>query len=318
MSSPSIEGAIPTKLISVGQLGGTKVSYALPKPISGSKPTLVLINALTASATFWKPQLSDETLSNSANLIALVPLGHGLTTTVSPAFTYWDSAFAFLQALDQLGVKKFVVAGSSQGGWIAARMALLAPDRVLGLIPICSTMDGNTPRLLELGCIDLATDLTKAVKSMKEPEANWSFPYETVQGFAELSLGPNPPEEQVKFNHALASKHYVGDAGRLKFRQIMINLLSRDSLHVRLDSITCPVLWIRGSEDKIFTEEVAKGDIELFGSSDVKFETISGGYHAPSITHAQEVNKLLEAFIKKNGGKADARALREAVGMVDI
>lgn len=35
-----------------------------------------------------------------------------------------------LQVMEALGVKKAFVLGTSQGGWITVRMALLAPDRV--------------------------------------------------------------------------------------------------------------------------------------------------------------------------------------------
>ena len=35
-----------------------------------------------------------------------------------------------LQVMEALGVKKAFVLGTSQGGWITVRMALLAPDKV--------------------------------------------------------------------------------------------------------------------------------------------------------------------------------------------
>jgi microsomal epoxide hydrolase len=35
-----------------------------------------------------------------------------------------------LQVMDKLGIEKAFALGTSQGGWIVTRMALLAPDRV--------------------------------------------------------------------------------------------------------------------------------------------------------------------------------------------
>lgn len=51
--------------------------------------------------------------------------------TKSENFTYWDTAIMNLQVLDALGIRgKIFVLGTSQGGWITVRMALLAPERV--------------------------------------------------------------------------------------------------------------------------------------------------------------------------------------------
>jgi pimeloyl-ACP methyl ester carboxylesterase len=122
--------AIPTKTVSVQHLNGSLISYAALKPITSTKPTVALIHSFATSATLFKPQFSDPTLLDAVNLIALEPFGHGNTKANRPTFTYWDSAIAFVQALDKLGVNKFFVLGASQGGFIAARMALYAPDRV--------------------------------------------------------------------------------------------------------------------------------------------------------------------------------------------
>ena len=66
------------------------------------------------------------------NLIAIELLGHGQTRAEKTEhWTYWDTAVMNLQVLDQLGVKgKVFVLGTSQGGWICVRMALLQPERV--------------------------------------------------------------------------------------------------------------------------------------------------------------------------------------------
>ena len=63
------------------------------------------------------------------NLISIELLGHGQTRTKSENFTYWDTAIMNLQVMDALGIKKAFVLGTSQGGWITVRMALLAPDK---------------------------------------------------------------------------------------------------------------------------------------------------------------------------------------------
>jgi pimeloyl-ACP methyl ester carboxylesterase len=123
---------LTTKLIRVPHLNGTSVSYHLPKPIVGSKPTLIFITSLCSTASSLVKQVTDPSLLEQANLLVFEPLGHGGTKVVGGevSWTFWDSATCFLQAMDALNVKRAFVLGVSQGGFMATRMALYAPDRV--------------------------------------------------------------------------------------------------------------------------------------------------------------------------------------------
>ena len=90
-------------------------------------PTLVMVNSFTTSVELYRPQFADEELSRRrqpARDRALRPRRH---PGAYEQFTYWDSAVANLQVLDALGIGEAFVLGTSQGGWIAARMAMLAP-----------------------------------------------------------------------------------------------------------------------------------------------------------------------------------------------
>ena len=72
----------------------------------------------------WPPRLRKHRSSD----------GHGQTSASYEQFTYWDSAIANLQVLDALGIPEAFCLGTSQGGWIAARMAILAPGTVKGKV----------------------------------------------------------------------------------------------------------------------------------------------------------------------------------------
>jgi pimeloyl-ACP methyl ester carboxylesterase len=137
MASPPPTNTLTTKTIRVSHLAGISVSYHLPKPIIGSKPTLILIPSILATASTLIKQVSDKTLLEQANLLVLEPLGHGATKVVAgeKSWTYWDSAVAFLQAMELLNVKRAFVLGVSQGGWIAVRMGLYAPEKVFETHP---------------------------------------------------------------------------------------------------------------------------------------------------------------------------------------
>jgi pimeloyl-ACP methyl ester carboxylesterase len=86
-------------------------------------------------------------------------------------------------------------------------------------------------------------------------------------------------------------------------------------------NITCPVLWLHGDADVVYTVKNAEEEIKMLeNSTDAKLVVVQGGHHYLSWTHPKEVDAALLEFVVKNskGMKTDARALREAVGMVDI
>src|SRR3954453_6132141 len=127
--------------ITVPHLGTSTIGYKLGNAYDASLPTLVMVNSFTTSVEQYRPQFADETLTTTANLLAIEPYGHGQTRASYEQFTYWDSAIADLQVLDALDIPEAFVLGTSQGGWIAARMAILAPGTVQGIV-LARHLDG--------------------------------------------------------------------------------------------------------------------------------------------------------------------------------
>jgi pimeloyl-ACP methyl ester carboxylesterase len=115
--------------INVPHLGGISAGYR-STGIDPAKPTVVLINSMCTTSSLYNDQFNSKSLTNAVNLLAIEPLGHGATSSTTEHFTYWDSAIMALQVMEAQGVKKAIVLGTSQGGWIVVRMALLAPEKV--------------------------------------------------------------------------------------------------------------------------------------------------------------------------------------------
>lgn len=117
--------------IDVPHLGGISAGYRVSGDrIDPAKPTVVLINSMCTTSALYNDQFNSRTLTDAVNLLAVEPLGHGATTSKTEHFTYWDSATMTLQVMEVLRVEKAFVLGTSAGGWIAVRMALLAPEKV--------------------------------------------------------------------------------------------------------------------------------------------------------------------------------------------
>jgi pimeloyl-ACP methyl ester carboxylesterase len=94
-----------------------------------------MVNSFLTNSNLYGSQYANENLTDNMQLIAIELLGHGETKTKNENWTYWDTAIMNLQVLEALEKRGEIkgnvfVLGTSQGGWITARMALLAPERV--------------------------------------------------------------------------------------------------------------------------------------------------------------------------------------------
>ncbi|MFF7656736.1 alpha/beta fold hydrolase [Streptomyces sp. NPDC007983] len=286
--------------VEIPHLGGSTIGYTFDKPYDPALPTLVLINSYTTSAELYRPQFADPDLGSAANLLALEPYGHGRTRSAYQHFTYWDSAIANLQALEALGIDEAFVLGTSQGGWVAARMALLAPGVVRGLITLGTSMDFESPRSRDLGCWDGIGFNTPLVDALADPVGeDWVVPDEVVDAVLDTALGGVSAEER-EFWLTTYRANYTGDAGRRRLRLSTVNLRDRDGLHGRLDDVLCPVLWLHGTEDQVYSVPNAQEEIRMFtGSPEARLEIIEGGQHFLSASHPEKVDSAAIEFLKR-------------------
>lgn len=284
--------------VSIPHLGGSVVGYTLSGQYNPDLPTLVLINSYTTSAELYRPQFANTALTSAVNLLALEPYGHGRTRAAYQHFTYWDSAVANLQVLAALGIDQAFVLGTSQGGWIAARMALLAPEVVRGIIPLGSSMDSETLQSRQLGCWDALEFCTPFIEAFADPVPDeWVVPEQFVDDTFDAALGGLSPDER-EFWLATYRTNYSGDGGRRRLLLSTINLRDRDGLHGRLHDITSPVLWLHGSEDKVYSVANAEKETHMFtGATEVRLEVIEGGHHFLSASKPAEVDSAVLEFI---------------------
>ncbi|KAF2017316.1 alpha/beta-hydrolase [Aaosphaeria arxii CBS 175.79] len=288
--------------IQVPHLGGITAAYQTAAPIDNSKPTLVLINSFTTTSDLYRDQFSNKDLASTANLLAIELLGHGQTRTAhAENWTYWDSAVMNLQVLEKLGVEKAFALGTSQGGWIAVRMALLAPEKILGVIPLGTSMDYESGISRELGCWNPLDLLGATISALSSSEATPEFV--ASDDFGDLvvnsGFGPDCPSEVREFWKSELKKNYQGDDGRKRMRMASINLRDRDGLYSRLSDVKCPVLWLQGTADSVYSVANAEKGIALFTNSpSAQLSLIEGGHHFLNASRPKEVDEHVLKFLK--------------------
>ncbi len=287
--------------IAVPHLGTSTIGYQLGEPYNASLPTLVMVNSFTTSVELYRPQFAHAELKETANLLAIELYGHGATRTSYEQFTYWDTAIANLQVLEALGIPEAFVLGTSQGGWVTARMAMLAPDTVKGIIPLGTSMDFESQRSRDLGCWDGIDFCTPSIDVLAESvDDDWVIPVEFIDAVLREGLGDDIPPDERSFWHSAHQKNYAGDAGRRRLRMCTINLRDRDGLHGRLDGVRCPVLWMQGTEDPVYSVPNAEDEIKRFVNAvDSELRVVQGGQHFLSASNPDDVNTATIEFINR-------------------
>ncbi len=115
----------------------------------GQGEPMILIHGWLCWGAYWKkiiPQVRARYHIYAPDL-----LGHGISDKpLDKNCSYGTDAQAdrVLAFMNALSIKKAYIVGHSMGGEIAAKITLMAPERVKGLVLICSAGMEETPKLL--------------------------------------------------------------------------------------------------------------------------------------------------------------------------
>ena len=238
----------------------------------GSGPVVVLLHSFLMDECMFASQVA--ALGSGFRLVTVDERGHGRTPADTP-FDYWDVARDVLALLDGLGVDRAAVAGTSQGGFVALRMALLAPDGVTALAVMGSSGAAEDPQV------------AAAYRQLAESWAANGPAEELLDTVAGICLGSTPADSWKE-----TWRSVPGD----RLLRIMTTLVERDGLLQRLGEVRCPAFVLHGSADAAYpvarAEEIAAA---IPGAEPLV--VVENGAHFLSLTHADAVNPHLQRFL---------------------
>jgi pimeloyl-ACP methyl ester carboxylesterase len=246
----------------------------------GDGPVVVALHSFLMDGEMFRPQLAE--LGGQFRFITVDERGHGGTPAGGP-FSYWDVARDVLGLLDELGIERAAVIGTSQGGFVGLRMALLAPDRVAALVL--------------LGTSAAAEDV-KSAEHYRQLRDTWvaGGPVEGLLDMvAVICLGDTPAAEWK-------AKWRGVDGAR--FAPMLDTLVGRDGLLHRLAEVRCPTLVLHGSADAAYPLCRAAEIVEGVPSAE-PLVVVDGGAHFLSLTDATAVNPHLREFLAKHAAGSD-------------
>lgn len=165
-------------------------------------------------------------------------------------------------------------------------------------------MDAESARSRDLGCWDGVAVTTHATDQWTLKVASPDFVLEDpfIDQLIDLGFGKDCPQQDRAFWLNAVKASYTGDEGRRRARMAAINLGTRDGLHPRLFDVRCPVLWMHGTADVVYSVSNAEEEIGMFvNSPDAGLVVVENGQHFLSFDKPQEVDKAVIDFVSKYG-----------------
>jgi 3-oxoadipate enol-lactonase len=249
---------------------GPKIAYV---DTGGAGVPIIFSHGLFMDHTMFAPQI--DYLSKSWRCIAWDERAHGGTDSKGH-FTYWDSAADLVALMDALGIGRAIHVGMSQGGLLGMRAAILKPERFAGIVQL-ATQAGK-----------LAEDGAEAFKVIIAEWQQKGATPDKLQFLTDLILGPGVDASYWRRYWATFSASQLDDQ--------VSALYSLDELYDRLHEVVVPVFTIHGLKDVSTpyqrAERVAR---EVPDSRGIVL--IEDGPHAVNISHADQVNSALSAFL---------------------
>src|SRR5579863_6410899 len=127
---PFLADAVGSRPMPIAEINGHPLYF---EDSGCNGPPVVWSHGFLMDHEMFAPQVS--ALAGEFRCVTWDERGFGRTPAEGP-FTYWDSAADVLALLSHLDIERAVLGGMSQGGFISLRAALLAPERVTGLVLI--------------------------------------------------------------------------------------------------------------------------------------------------------------------------------------
>lgn len=240
-------------------------------------PVLIFCHSYGMRAEMFAPQLA--AFGATHRCITWDQRAHG-ASPAQHAFTFWDSAKDLLALMDHLGIEKASVIGTSQGGFVALRAALLAPERIQAVGALGSSAD-------------VEPEATKAAyQPLKEAFLAGSLlhpPTQAIEVMAAVCFGP-------EFD-GTPWKRTWESWGRDQFRFAFDALIGRDGIIDQISEIRCPTLVMHGAKDAAYPVDTGRRIAERIAGAE--FKLVEDGHHFLSITNLDAANNGIRNLLAR-------------------
>lgn len=266
------------------------------KPKKQSIP-IVLLHGWGLNSAIWQPLIAnlptDFTDTFHVITIDLPGFGTNVNKKISPY-----SLANICQHIANTVEQPAIFLGWSLGGLVATEMALMYPDKVLGLITVASS-----PRFIEQRSEQVVEDkvLEQLIWPGIKPHVLDVFHQQlqvdakkTINGFLKLQAMGSPHVRQdikqisqLVFQHDMANKNTLDES---------LKLLETSDYRSSIIDIHQPFLRLYGSADSLVPKSVIE-QVAKLAKNNSEQHIFDGASHAPFISHLDDFTQVLTHWL---------------------
>jgi pimeloyl-ACP methyl ester carboxylesterase len=237
----------------------------------GSGPPLLLIHGLGYARWGWEPVV--EPLARSFDVILFDNRGVGESDAPPGPYTAAELADDAVQVLDEAGIERAHVVGTSLGGMVAQELALGRPERVEKLVLACTTPGGPE-----------AFPMPRRTVDLMQARA-------TLREYVENALEPDPRPELV--DRILEHRERTAQPFEPWAAQAAAG--ATFDAHDRLATLTAPTLVQHGDGDVVV--DPRNSELLVAGIPDARLSVYPGAGHLFMWQEPKRFVRELEEFL---------------------
>lgn len=258
---------------------------------AGTGPAVVFLHPTPLDRDYWRPVVKEL-----AGIRAVVPdlRGHGVSELGSglpaggfsmipdaPVLTMEQLATDVLGMMDQLSLRKAVFVGCSIGGYVMLEMWRRAPERMTGLVFVCSKPQPDGQAALTRRAEMIHRARTEGVTAL-------------FDGMAQSLIGETSRRERPEIVAEVRTRMTLTPEAEIA---VQAGLASRPDSTPTVATIRVPVLAIAGGEDV----SVSAAEMEAFRAAPggCELHVLAGAGHFAAYEQPRKVAALIAPWLRQ-------------------
>ena len=252
--------------------------------ILGEGDNLLFIHGWGVDKRIWRQQA--KFFSQYYKVITVDLPGHGQSSWEKVELDTMAQDLKFL--LQELGVDKVTIVGSSLGGLVALKLYEISPEGITRLIFV-----GAMPKFAKSADYPHGLDIERIRKLGKHLESD----YPSIINVFFRSLFTRQERQTRRFKWLQIFRR-TDEVPAQKALAEYLDILEKEDLREVLKKVHVPMQFINGREDEICTKETVAFLKELSPHS--RFDFFEQCGHFPFLSQPHEFNRILEDFLKES------------------
>ncbi|TXD98325.1 alpha/beta fold hydrolase [Psychrobacter frigidicola] len=263
------------------QINDANIYYEDSAPEDTGKPVMVFAHGL-----LWSTQMYDKQVAHFQDkyrCIAFDFRGQGQSQITKSGYdmdTLTEDTIALLTALN---IDQCHFVGLSMGGFVAQRIAINHPERLLSLILLATSADPEDPKMVP--------EYRKLLTAIR-----WLGMKRVSKKVLPIMFGKRFLHDKTRREACLQGLAQLQGNHKVGVTKATMGVIERKGIYEQLSDITAPTLIIVGDEDA--ATPYPQSERMHFAIKGSKLAVFKGAGHTPTIEEPEQVNTVISHFLE--------------------